>query len=266
VLGRLGLLSPATDLYLLFRARRAGRSGGGSGPAGGQRRADDGLPLPPPGLRLSAAGTPDAGWFLDSGHDAAGLLGEVLVAHAPGGGPFSVLDFGCGSGRVIRHLRDLDGAQLYGVDWNRRAVRWCAAQLPFARFARGGLAPPLPPGLAARFRLIYAFSVLTHLPEPLQRAWLAELAGRLEERGLLVVSTHGDAFEDQLDPVERRRYRAGELVVREPVVAGTNVCAAYHPPGALERLLPPGLEVAAFEPAGARGNPPQDLWVLTRRS
>lgn len=152
---------------------------------------------------------------------------------------------------------------MFGVDWNRRAVRWCRKNLPPADFYRGGLGPPLPEDLA-ELDLIYAFSVFTHLPEAVQTAWLGELSSRLTDGGLLVLSTRGDAFADQLTDEEKQLYAQGRMVIREPSVAGTNVCAAYHPPGALERLLPEDLEILEHVPAGARGNPPQDLWVLRR--
>lgn len=266
-LGRLGLLAPVTDLYLLLRSGRAsGPDGGGTRPRGSASPgppSEEGLPLPPPRLRFSAAGTADVEWFLVSGRAAAELVREILATRPAGSAGPAILDFGCGCGRVLRHLRGIEGARLHGVDWNAAAVRWCGENLPFARVARGRIAPPLPlPG--ERFDLVYAFSVFTHFPAALQTAWLAELAARLAPGGLLVLSTHGDAFERELSADERRRYRAGELVLREPGLAGTNVCAAYHPPSALERLLPPGLAVDRHEPQGARGNPPQDLWVLRR--
>lgn len=68
----------------------------------------------------------------------------------------------------------------------------------------------------------------------------------------------------QLAAAVATRLGAGELVVRQPRVAGTNVCAAYHPPGAMRRLLPADLEVLEHRPEGALGNPTQDLWVLRK--
>lgn len=254
-LGRLGLLPAATDLYQWFRSRER--------PRGAETGVDDGLPLPPAGLRLSAAGTTDPGWFLASGREGAALIGELLAAGEWGTGPRAVLDFGCGCGRVLRHLRAFEGVELHGVDWNPRAVRWCRRHLRFAALERGALGPPLPFS-GRRFHLVYAFSVFTHLPERLQVSWLAEIASRLHPGGLLALSTHGEAFEGALRDEERARYRRGELVVREPAVAGTNVCAAYHPRGALERLLPRDLEALEHRPSGARGNPPQDLWLLRK--
>ena len=215
--------------------------------------------MPPPILRLSSAGTTDVDWFLRSGAAAYRLVEELGARDAR-----TILDFGCGCGRVLRHVPPGDRVRYSGVDWNRRAVRWCKRNLAPMRFARSGLAPPLPGDLAPRFELVYSFSVFTHLTEDLQAPWLAELASRLEPPGVLLVSTHGKSYLSDLSAEERARFEAGELVVRQPRVAGTNVCAAYPPVEAMRRVVPPGLEVVEHRPAGALGNPTQDLWVLRR--
>jgi SAM-dependent methyltransferase len=174
-----------------------------------------------------------------------------------------VLDFGCGCGRVARHLLAED-LSLFGVDWNAAAVRWCRRHLPSGRFVVGGLRPPLRLSSALTFDLIYAFSVFTHLPLEAQTAWLEHLAGRLAPTGVIVLSTHGRAFADQLSATERRLFDRDLPVVRQEIAAGTNVCAAYHSARSFERRLPPSLTVSGHVPEGARGNPPQDLWYLRR--
>lgn len=256
----LGVLPLLTDLYLFLRSRPWTRRA--------DAPASDGLPLPPAWLRFSSSGTSGTDWFLSSGRQGGLLVRRLAEAAVPGGGDSAlpaVLDFGCGCGRVLRHLGDLPASRIRGVDWNRRAIRWCSGNLTHASFAVGGLAPPLPLAADEDFDLIYAFSVFTHMPEDLQRAWFVELTRRLRVGGLLAISTHGDAFADALSTDERRAYDAGERVVRQPGVAGTNVCAAYHPPGSMAPLLPSGLAVESHEPEGAIGNPPQDLWLLRRR-
>ena len=198
-------------------------------------------------------------WFLRSGAAAHRLLAELGANEAR-----AILDFGCGCGRVLRHVPPAGRVRHCGVDWNRRAIRWCRRNLAPIRFVRCGLAPPLPAGIALGFGLVYAFSVFTHLTGALQAPWLAELATRLEPGGTLLISTHGKSYLSDLSTEERARFEAGELVVRQPRVAGTNVCAAYHPVEAMRRLIPPGLEIVEHRPAGAQGNPTQDLWVLRK--
>ena len=252
LLERARVLRPAFALY--ERVRAVGRDG--DVPA-------EGLPVPPRQLIVKVAGTPDVEWFLESGRRAAE---SIRAATARNGRPLdevrALLDFGCGCGRVLRHWIGMHGCERHGCDTNDEAVEWCRRNLPFAQFEVNGLAPPLPYD-DDRFDLVYALSVLTHLTEDLQRAWLRELRRVLAPGGLLLVSTHGDAYRDRLDPAERRRYDRGELVVRWRRAAGTNLCAAYHPRAALERLAD-GLAFVEHVPEGAKGNPHQDLTVLRK--
>jgi SAM-dependent methyltransferase len=251
----LGLLPAVMDAYLYARYRRVG------GTKGEPTGNDDSLP--PARLRFSASGTSNIGWFLESGRSGHRVLRETISEHLEGRVPRTVLDFGCGCGRVLRHFRDSEGSRFFGVDWNPAAVRWCRRKLRFAECYRCSIEPPLSLPVD-RFDLIYAFSVFTHMTCRLQKAWGSHLAERLERGGLLVISTHGDAFRKDLSESERCRYDSAEIVIREPSLAGTNLCAAYHPASSVRELFPPWLEVVSHVAQGARGNPPQDLWVLRR--
>ena len=89
-------------------------------------------------------------WFTVSGLRSRHVVEDALARH---GTPLvdqrSVLDFGCGAGRVLRHLRDVsDRVGLYGTDLNPALIEWCEREIPFARFVRNGLDPPLPFGEA----------------------------------------------------------------------------------------------------------------------
>ena len=69
-------------------------------------RDASGPPLPPAALRNWVAGTSDLDWFLKSGELGAQTIVSLLEPHGTVLGELdSVLDFGCGCGRVIRHLR-----------------------------------------------------------------------------------------------------------------------------------------------------------------
>jgi SAM-dependent methyltransferase len=252
-LARLGVLAPT------FRAWEAARAVRGRGPA----RGPDGLLLPPARLRIRVAGTPDADWFLSSGRAAAETIAGALRRTGP---PLEasarVLDFGCGCGRVLRHLARLPG-ELHGCDANTELVGWCRDHLPFGEYRVNTLAPPLPYGEAS-FDVVYTLSVFTHLPEALQRPWLDELHRVVRPGGRLLLTTHGDRYVDRLTAGEQRRFRAGELVVRWGQVAGTNLCTTFHPRAYLERLVSPWWDLAELVPEGALGNPHQDLVALRR--
>ena len=228
----------------------------------GFRTAPDGLPLPPPRLIATVAGTPDADWFLESGRRAARAIREALDRqNAELGRLDSILDFGCGCGRVVRHWAGLNGVAVSGSDYNPGLVRWCRQNLPFARFEVNGLEPPLAFD-SDSFDLVYALSVFTHLPEATQRRWLEEFRRVLRPRGHLLLTTHGAAYRNRLHADERERFDAGELVVRRERLAGTNLCTTFHPESYVRNRLAPELELIAFVPEGATGNPHQDLVLL----
>jgi SAM-dependent methyltransferase len=205
------------------------------------------------------AGVPEADWFLESGRAAAKSIRDAVPVPLESLG--SLLDFGCGCGRVVRWWSELPG-EVHGSDANRTLVRWCRENLPFGTYGVNGPEPPL--GYAAdSFDLVYALSVLTHLPVETQERWLDELAR--VSREWVLVSIHGEPYRARLNEDERRAWDAGEVVVRWGVVAGSNLCTVFHPRSAFERLVDPRFELVSYAEEGARGNPPQDLALLRVR-
>jgi SAM-dependent methyltransferase len=256
-LGRAGLLAPAYRVYERLRAAQL--------PHGPEPAPSDGLPVPPPHLIVRVAGTPDLAWFLESGRLAAQSMREALQQS---GARFedadSILDFGCGCGRVLRNWGTLRETAVAGSDLSGAAIDWCRENLPFARFETNALVPPL--GFDDEsFDLVYALSVFTHLPEAMQLEWMDELARVTRPGGHLIITTHGERYLERLNDEERVRFREDQLVVRWAEVPGTNLCTTFHPPSWVrERLVPHGFEELRFVAEGARGNPYQDLYLLRR--
>jgi SAM-dependent methyltransferase len=207
---------------------------------------------------VRVAGTADAEWFLRSGRAAY----DAIAGHVPLDSLESVLDFGCGCGRVTRYWSDFDGS-VSGSDVNAKAIDWCRDNLGFASFERNMLAPPLDFD-AESFDLVYALSVFTHLTAELQLAWRDEMLRVLRPGGLLLLTTHGRSYVPRLDAEERARFERGELVVRWSDVPGTNLCSAYHPEAYLHDTFAQGFTFLELDPEGARGNPTQDLVLLRK--
>jgi hypothetical protein len=80
--------------------------------------------------------------------------------------------------------------------------------------------------------------------------------------GLLVLTTHGERYADRFSEGERAQFEAGQLVVRRPGAAGTNLCTAFHPERYLRELFAEVFEFLELGPGGATGTPTQDLIVL----
>jgi SAM-dependent methyltransferase len=256
-LDRASLLRAAYRAYEALRSVRRGADDG--------RDAADGLPLPPASLRTMVAGTPGVTWFVESGRQQAAIIREAFERHGrPVGEAERMLDFGCGCGRVIRHWSDLSGPEIHGSDYNRRLIRWCEPNLPFAEFSVNELHTPLEYA-SGFFDLVYGISVLTHLPESLERAWINELGRILEPGGLLLLTTHGEGYVDRLNAQERERYLAGEAVVRWASVAGTNLCTTFHPETYVRDRLAPQLDLLEFKSEGGSvGSRSQDLAVFRK--
>ncbi len=147
-------------------------------------------PLPPPRLRYRVSGTSSRATFLSTGREASENIRDVFEAsRQPGSRYARWLDFGCGCGRVARHLeRTVPIDELWGIDVDEEALRWTASHFR-GSYERVAADPPtsLP---AAHMDVVYAGSVFTHLSEERQLAWLAELHRVMRPGGLLIASTH----------------------------------------------------------------------------
>jgi SAM-dependent methyltransferase len=232
-LDRLGLLKPAFRLHEALQAMS---------PAAPQDRyqhdlAPDGLPIPPGRLIVQVFGQNNAAAYLEGGRLLAQSIRETLQLRDLRLEDFgTVLDFGCGCGRIIRHWKPIAAStRLHGADYNAGMIAWCTQNLPFAQYQVNDFLPPLKyPDRS--FDLVYAVSVFTHLSEAAQSAWIHELARVIRPAGYLLITVHGESFAEALTPAERARFEAGELVVRYDSVAGTNLCAAFHPPEYVAKL------------------------------
>jgi ubiquinone/menaquinone biosynthesis C-methylase UbiE len=135
----------------------------------------------------------DREWLFD---DFGRSTRDELLAILPGGWSFDgkrVLDFGCGSGRVLRQfLTEAEAGEFWGCDIDGPSIEWLKENLvpPLHVFVNSEL-PPLPQ-TDEWFDAIWAASVFTHLTSSWS-AWLLELHRVLKPRGLLLVSYIGQS-------------------------------------------------------------------------
>ena len=223
----------------------------------------DGLPLPPPLLRVKVAGTADRSVFLAQSAEAAETIREALTACGdPIEAAKSLLDFGCGCGRILRQWASLPATDVHGTDYNSDLIAWSRRNLHFATFGVNGLAPPLMYE-DERFDLVLAISVFTHLTADLERRWIAELHRVLRTDGRLLLSTRGNAWFDHLAREERAAYLAGDRVDRYAEAVGSNLMGVFHPVDYVRDRMAPGFVLTLTEPAAFAGQ--QDLHILTKR-
>lgn len=171
----------------------------------------------------------------------------------------TVLDFGCGCGRVMRHWSTCN---VLGCDYNPELVSWCDESLPFATVSVNGTEPPLQYG-DSEFDFTYVISVFTHLKPELQVPWFSELARVLKPGGYLYVTFHGSSHLDKLTDDDKRRFSAGDLVVINEEHSGTNACAVFHPEGYVRRTFGSILDLVDFVPVGAK-DASQDAYLFRR--
>jgi SAM-dependent methyltransferase len=99
----------------------------------------------------------------------------------------TILDWGCGCGRVTQHLLRRTSAKVYGADIDAENVAWCSENLTAGRFEVSPLMPPT--SLASEsVDLIVGISVFTHLDEITQNAWLHEVRRLLKPNGIALLT------------------------------------------------------------------------------
>ena len=102
----------------------------------------------------------------------------------------SYLDFGCASGRVIRHFAVNDPKVItHGCDINRLHVEWIIRHLPDRIRVFQNHSIPTLPLPDDSIDLVSAFSVFTHI-EAFETTWLMELRRIMRKGGIAWITLH----------------------------------------------------------------------------
>jgi SAM-dependent methyltransferase len=148
------------------------------------------LPLPPPPERMGYSD--DNSEYLKWGkYDHGLLMGQIekYLGHQEG---LSILDFGCSSGRVLRHFWQQKKSyswKLAGVDVQARPIEWMRQNFPTDFRVYVGNTLPHLPFEDNSMDVIYGFSVFTHIKYQWD-AWILELRRILKPGGLLIQTIH----------------------------------------------------------------------------
>jgi SAM-dependent methyltransferase len=161
------------------------------------------LPLPPVGLRAGGGHFREDAAFLASAVEEARHVVDQRVSHEP----LSLLDLGCGAGRLAYGLIAIDApiARYEGVDVMAPPIDWCNATIRpanhayrfrttdvyNARYNPVGAHPAAAVTLPfedGAFDVAYAYSVFSHMLTGDVRAYLAEFARVLSPDGVAVIT------------------------------------------------------------------------------
>ncbi|MEL6553431.1 MAG: class I SAM-dependent methyltransferase [Cyanobacteria bacterium J06621_11] len=166
------------------------------------------LPLPDRS-NMQRIGASDLEWFLFSGSSFVEKLEDILhqfissdLSPEPSSDlsleSLSILDWGCGCGRLTRHLIDKKYGNVCGIDIDPLNIDWCQKHLPGAAFHL--VRPSIPTQLTSeQFNVIIGHSVFTHLTEVDQYLWLIELNRLLVKGGIAVVTVMAN-FSTAIEP------------------------------------------------------------------
>jgi ubiquinone/menaquinone biosynthesis C-methylase UbiE len=177
-----------------------------------------------------------------------------------------ILDWGCGPGRVVRHLPGIldENCRISGTDYNKTTIEWCRKNIQKVFFSENELSPPL------RFDnesidIVYGISIFTHLSEEMHQAWIRELSRILKSGGLLLITTQGEAFSTKLTRREKEIFEKGHLVIRGKTKEGHRTYSAFQPEIYMRKLFG-NFEILEMIKGEVLNNnkPQQDVWILRK--
>jgi len=188
-----------------------------------------------------------------------------LIKDNLAGQSLEICEWGCGPARILRHMPDFSGDRAFhlnGFDYNPSSIKWCKDNIKNITFDCNSINPPLPCDTNS-FDCVYNLSVFTHLSKDMHFKWINELQRTVKPGGLIIITTHGDNFKNNLVANELRKYEEGKLVIRGEIEEGKRCFVAYHPENfILHELLNNELEVISHYPGPVIESMPQDVWVI----
>ncbi len=105
----------------------------------------------------------------------------------------SYFDFGCASGRVIRHFAaQRETPVIWGSDINARHIRWLCNYMPKNVRPVANHCIPTIPIPDNSVDCVSAFSVFTHI-DTFETCWIAEMARVLRPGGMAYLTVHNEA-------------------------------------------------------------------------
>lgn len=220
--------------------------------------------LPPDTLLYETSNLNFASYFL-SGQEAAAEIHSFCTLFHPG--PVqSILDWGCGTGRVTRHLPAyFPETSITGIDANPICIDWLQNNIPSINWVSGSYQIENN-HLPGRYDVLIALSVLTHLPAADQPIWMKQLHSQIETNGLMWMSTHGAHYYHQLTPKQYQQLLEKGIITLGNPQGGSRGMRTYHTYEGMQQLIQKDWELILYYNGakfpGILGG--QDAWLLKK--
>ncbi|HEX4011435.1 MAG TPA: class I SAM-dependent methyltransferase [Solirubrobacteraceae bacterium] len=175
----------------------------------------------------------------------------------------SVLDFGCGAGRTLRHfVADRRSIELWGCDIDASSIAWLQEHMapPLHVFVNGER-PPLPQPDES-FDVVYCISVFTHLTDSWSE-WLLELHRVLKPGGLLIATFMGEGQSEVIAGEPWDDSRVGMLVLLPGQSWDHGGPMVMHSPWWIEQHWGRLFDVVRLQEHGFASSPGQGHGVVT---
>ena len=227
-------------------------------------KSHPGEPMPPLDIMADGHAHCDYAFYYEHGLFQARFYVDMFARHFDfsRSEPVQIFEWGCGTGRVLRHVRRLYDPAAVGIrgsDYNPAVVEWCANAFPDIPVIRNELAPPLELDDNS-IDIAYCGSVFTHLSDELCRRWIAELSRIVRPGGLIAFTVAGMSFAYRYDEPEKQAYLRGIPIYRDWDEMGRRDFFSWHPPQYVRRVFLSGLEELEYFSSKDSGLN-QDMWL-----
>ncbi len=126
-----------------------------------------------------------------SGASDAHRILKIAARHKSLDQPFRILDWGCGFGRVARHLhRFAPNAEVLGADIDDENLTWMAGNMPHVKPVSSDIKGHIEQADKS-VDIAFGISVMTHLRVDVMKVWLKELCRIVKDDGLLLLTVAG---------------------------------------------------------------------------
>jgi len=175
-----------------------------------------------------------------------------------------ILDWGCGPGRITRHLPSLleDSCKLYGTDPNKKYVAWCKKNIPGIEFSVNDLAPPMHKFDSNFFDFIYGISIFTHMSGNMHFLWNEEIMRILKPGGIFLFTTQGESFIEKLSNQERTLFHEGKIIEKSNTKEGHRTYSSFQPTAFIKSMVK-NHEILENIP-GKKYSGEQDIWIIKK--